>query len=307
MRRYSMIQSPLNYTGGKYKLLPQILPHFPTEIDTFVDLFCGGCNVGINVSAKKHLYNDACIPLINLYKVMQAIEPEKFIEEIELLVKKYDLSDVKTHGYDFYNCSSADGLGSYNRDKYIKMRNDFNAIKEKNANYYIRLYVLIVYAFNNQIRFNRNGEFNLPPGKRDFNQKMYDKVKNFITELGKQNALFSHCDFRKLDICNLSDKDFVYADPPYLITCASYNEQRGWTEQDEKDLLQLLDELNSKKVKFALSNVLQSKGETNLILENWISSRLNYRMIDLEYTYNNSSYQRLNKEKKTKEILIMNY
>lgn len=36
-----MIQSPLNYTGGKFKLLPQILPHFPKDIDVFVDLFCG--------------------------------------------------------------------------------------------------------------------------------------------------------------------------------------------------------------------------------------------------------------------------
>lgn len=34
-----MIQSPLNYTGGKYKLLPQILPLFPKDIDVFVDLF----------------------------------------------------------------------------------------------------------------------------------------------------------------------------------------------------------------------------------------------------------------------------
>ena len=62
-----MIQSPMNYTGGKYKLLPQILPHFPKEIETFVDLFCGGCNVGINVKAKKHIYNDADEHLLYLY------------------------------------------------------------------------------------------------------------------------------------------------------------------------------------------------------------------------------------------------
>lgn len=53
-----MIQSPLNYTGGKFKLLPQILPHFPKDIDVFVDLFCGGCNVGINVKANSVIYND---------------------------------------------------------------------------------------------------------------------------------------------------------------------------------------------------------------------------------------------------------
>ena len=28
-----MIQSPLNYTGGKYKLLTQILPMFPKNIE----------------------------------------------------------------------------------------------------------------------------------------------------------------------------------------------------------------------------------------------------------------------------------
>ena len=78
-----MIQSPLNYTGGKYKLLPQILPLFPKDINCFVDLFCGGCNVGINVCAKKYVYNDSCEPLINLYSVMQTLDSASFIEKIE--------------------------------------------------------------------------------------------------------------------------------------------------------------------------------------------------------------------------------
>ena len=52
------IKSPMNYIGGKYKLLPQILPHFPNYIGTFVDLFSGGCNVSINVNANKIICND---------------------------------------------------------------------------------------------------------------------------------------------------------------------------------------------------------------------------------------------------------
>lgn len=302
-----MIQSPLNYTGGKYKLLPQILPLFPAEINCFVDLFCGGCNVGINFRAEKYLYNDSCEPLIDLYSVMQTIEPTDFIEKIEIVIKRYGLSNVKLYGYDFYNCNSSDGLGAYNRDKYVKLRADFNALKERNADYYIMLYVLIVYAFNNQIRFNRKGEFNLPPGKRDFNQKMCSKVENFMRLLQSQNATFLHSDFRKLEIDKLTNKDFVYADPPYLITCASYNEQGGWTEADERDLLQLLDNLSQRGIKFALSNVLESKGRENALLKKWITSRPDYKMIDLNYSYNNSSYQRQNKERKTREILVVNY
>lgn len=63
-----LIASPLNYTGGKFKLLPQILPLFPKKIDTFVDLFCGGCNVGLNVKSKKIIYNDINEKLIKLCK-----------------------------------------------------------------------------------------------------------------------------------------------------------------------------------------------------------------------------------------------
>ena len=43
------VKSPLNYIGGKYKLLPEILPLFPENIGNFVDLFGGGFNVGANV------------------------------------------------------------------------------------------------------------------------------------------------------------------------------------------------------------------------------------------------------------------
>ncbi|MGO5330335.1 DNA adenine methylase [Holdemanella porci] len=302
-----MIQSPLNYTGGKFKLLPQILPLFPSQIDCFVDLFCGGCNVGINVSANRYVYNDSCEPLINLYSVMQTMKSEVFLSKVEKLIQKYDLSNVKLNGYEFYNCSSADGLGSYNKEKYLMLRSDFNSLSKKDSDYYVMLYVLIVFAFNNQIRFNSSGKFNLPIGKRDFNQNMYKKLNNFLSLLHSQNAIFTHKDFRNFDISKLTPNDFVYVDPPYLITCAAYNEQGGWTENDEMDLLRFLDGLSKKNIRFALSNVLEAKGNVNQILKHWIENRTDYTMIDLNYSYNNSSYHRQKKKYRTREILVVNY
>jgi len=32
-KKEELIKSPLNYTGGKFKLLPQLVPLFPEEID----------------------------------------------------------------------------------------------------------------------------------------------------------------------------------------------------------------------------------------------------------------------------------
>ena len=45
----------------------------------------------------------------------------------------------------------------------------------------------------------------------------------------------------------------------------------------------------------------------NVLLRKWIESRPNYKMVDLNYSYNNANYQRQNKEQKTREILVVNY
>ena len=80
------------------------------------------------------------------------------------------------------------------------------------------LYVLIVYSFNNQIRFNRKGMFNLPVGKRDFNSKMRSKLVLFSEELKSKDIQFVNKDFRDISLDNISPKTFIYCDPPYLIT-----------------------------------------------------------------------------------------
>lgn len=306
-----MIQSPLNYTGGKFKLLPQILPLFPKQINTFVDLFCGGCNVGINIEANKVIYNDLNDNLLYLYNTFKNLDKESILEWIYQIIDKYELSLVSKNGYDYYNCESGKGLGTYNKEKFMKLRADFN---EKHAKgnfdyyYYVLLYVMIVYAFNNQIRFNSNGEYNLPVGKRDFNKKMETKLIAFIDRIKSQNSVFTCMDFRKFDINDLKNNDFVYADPPYLITCATYNEQDGWNENLEKELLNFLDELNSRSIRFALSNVLRSKGKENEILKKWLEMNSNiYKAIPLKYNYSNSNYHIKDKAAVSEEVLIVNY
>ncbi|MEG2584144.1 MAG: DNA adenine methylase, partial [Oscillospiraceae bacterium] len=68
------IKSPMNYIGGKYKLLPQIIPLFPSCIGTFIDLFSGGCNVAINVNANKIICNDINNKIIQLFKKFNEME-----------------------------------------------------------------------------------------------------------------------------------------------------------------------------------------------------------------------------------------
>lgn len=301
MTNTDIIKSPLNYTGGKHKLLPQILPLFP-ETDNFLDLFAGGANVGINTNAKNIIFNDKNTQVIELFQWMCEQEADDIIEQVQKVVAKYNLSDTTTHGYAHYGCDSGAGLAKYNKESFLKLREAYNKDFDP-----LLLYTLIVFSFNNQIRFNRKGEYNLPSGKRDFNTKMQDKLVKFIEAIGKKdNVRFTNIDFYDFDLDELESDTLIYCDPPYLITTASYNENGGWNDDMEHKLLSYLDDANQRGFKFALSNVLSSKNQENTILSEWLASK-NYTCHKLEQSYANSNYQRKNKDAATYEVLITNY
>jgi DNA adenine methylase Dam len=243
-----------------------------------------------------------------MFGTFRNLDKQATFEMIDAIIEHYELSNTDKYGYEYYGCNSAEGLAKYNSEKYIKLRDDFNHNANLEYNYYVMLYVLIVYAFNNQIRFNRKGEFNLPVGKRDFNKKMREKLSTFIDKLKSGDYKFESFDFRELPNEDWNEKTFVYADPPYLIACATYNEQDGWNETLERELHAYLDKLHERGIKFALSNVLQAKGKQNDILAEWLNKNIGkYRVIYLNYTYSNSNYQIKDRTLKTDEVLIVNY
>lgn len=109
------LKSPLNYTGGKHKLLKQIEPLFPKNIDTFVDLFAGGCNVAVNADAKKIIANDINTDIIELYKFFKDSSSADIISKIESIIELYGLSNTTKLGYEIYKTNSSSGVGKYNK------------------------------------------------------------------------------------------------------------------------------------------------------------------------------------------------
>lgn len=303
-----IIPSPLNYLGGKYKLLPQLLPLFPKVEGTFIDLFCGGCNVGINVFSTRTIFNDTDLNLIFLYNTFKNLDKDILFDMIDEIIDEYSLSRSDINGYKYYNCESSGGLGSYNKEHFLKLREDFNEHTNFEYRYYVMLYVLIVYSFNNQLRFNREGKFNLPVGKRDYNTKMQEKLSKFIDRIKENDYRFTCEDFENFDLSPLGNKDFIYADPPYLITCATYNEQDGWNGDKEKALHSFLDKVADRGIKFALSNVLSSEGKENTLLKEWLKkNESRYKVIHLDYNYSNSNYQKKDRKTGSDEVVIKNY
>ncbi|WP_415276445.1 DNA adenine methylase [Clostridium perfringens] len=278
----NLIKSPLNYVGGKYKLLPQILPYFPDDINLFVDMFSGGGNVGINVEANKIVMNDIESVVIDLMNYLKNNGCKKSLSELKDIIQKYNLSKT-------------------NEDGYKRIREDYN-LGNKDS---MMFYAMLTHAFNYQIRFNKNGEYNMPFGRNrsSFNPNMESNFIKFVNKLSDKH-IFTNKDFREIKLDKLNSNDFIYCDPPYLITCASYND--GWNELLERDLLSILDSANDKGIKFAISNVLENKGKENIILKDWAKK---YNIHLLDKTYKNCNYQSKdkNKENTTKEVLITNY
>ena len=298
-------KSPLNYTGGKYRLLPQFENLFPKDIDTFVDFFCGGGNVAINSNAKKIIAIDKETNLIKILELFKNYDYMDIVNKLDSIIEKYNLSNTYKNGYEFYGQDSSSGLGNYNKKYYLNLRNDYNHMKDSEEKDFIFL-TLVIFAFNHQIRFNSKGEFNMPVGKRDFNSSIRKNLLEFCRKLVVKNISFVNSDYKNFEINSLTEKDFCYFDPPYYLGDASYNENDGWNENKEKELLEYLNKVNKHGVKFALSNVTEHKGLKNEILIDWAIEN-QYNIHNLNYNYSNSNYHIKDKNQITKEVLITNY
>ena len=282
MQNYN--KSPLNYIGGKYKILPQILEYFPQSINNFIDLFAGGLDVAANVKSNKTFCNDINFYTIQIYEAMQNKNIDEILTYIDDKIEEFNLS--KTNG-----------------EAYKKFRTHYN--KTKNP---LDLYILVCYSFNYQFRFNNKHEFNNPFGKdrSSFNSTMRDNLIKFHVNI--KDFIFSSENFKDYNISFLNKSDFLYADPPYRITVGSYNDGKrgfeGWSKDDDMILFNRLDDLNSGGIKFALSNVSEHKGLINDELVSWAKK---YNVHQIEKNYKNSNYQVKDRNGITKEILVTNY
>lgn len=299
------IRSAFNYTGAKFKLLPQLLPLFPyrDEYNNFIDLFAGGGSVAINVQSNNQIYvNDIEEHIIQVFELFQEKTYEEILNKINQMIAKYNLSNTKKNGYEYYGLNSSIGVGKYNKPFFMELRKDFNQGTLSYTDRLVAFYLLTVFGFNNQVRFNSKGEYNLPVGKRDFNSSMERKLKKFHEVLNEKEFVFTKKDFREFNL--LERNDFIYADPPYRITTASYNENGNWSLKDDLDLFEFLDTADRRGLKFAMSNVVSHKGRENTELLEWAGK---YTVHYLDFNYNNSNYQSKARGGVTEEVLVTNY
>ena len=295
-------RSPLFYVGDKYKLVREIRTHFPAHINRLIEPFVGGGSVTMNVDADGYLLNDINSYVINLHRMLQGYigRENEFVDELYTIIDEYKLSlslrsDVVPKDMKVANPKTY--YARYNKVGYQRMKADFINGGQQDM---LRLYLLLVYGFNHMLRFNGKGVFNLPVGNVDFNQNVHDALHDYFCLLSQKQVQWFNMDYRQfLAEIDYQKDDLVYLDPPYLITFSEYN--KLWNEVTERNLLAVLDQLNVRGVKFAISNVTHYRGRTNTIFLEW-SAQYHTHPIKSNYiSFNDNSIKHFS------EVLVTNY
>lgn len=281
------VKYPLNYIGSKHKLISTFKDIFPKKISMFYDVFGGGGNVSINILSEHTYCNDINKYVISVLKGIQDTQDiNDLLHRIDNIIDTYKLSKT-------------------NREGFEKLRLDYN----NGQNDWITLFVLVSYSFNYQMRFNNSHQYNSSFGKDRscLTNNMRKNLIKFNNAIQNKDIIFDNKDFRNVGLSDADENDLVYLDPPYLLSCGVYQDGRrgftGWSEKDERDLYGLCDVLDKQGVRFALSNVIESKGNTNELLKSWSKG---YNIHYLNKDYGNSSYQRKSRSGDV-EVLITNY
>jgi len=266
-----MIQSPFNYTGSKSNLVEQLREHIPYGCSTCYDIFCGGGGFFVNSLDKfeRIIANDVINPLMNFYRWMQ-----------------------NTPWNDLIAVVRESNIPKDNQESYLSLRKNFNE-----SNDFVKFFILTCSCTNNMMRFNKKYKFNQTWGKRNFNIRTESRLREYHDRIYKNKKIqFYNNNFYDVSI---DDESFVYLDPPYLITEAGYNAY--WSQSLEIQLYDYLEELDKRKVKFMLSNVMEHKGISNPNM-NRLSK---FKIVEMDFDYLKVAKKR--GVGNTKEIIVINY
>lgn len=279
------INSCLNYTGSKFKLLDQILVEMDYKKEYFIDLFCGSGVVGFNVidKYKKILINDIIKNLVEIHKEI-INNPIIFIDKVKSLVVSKD-----------------------DQDGFNELRKNYNDENSPEG-----LYSLLLCCNNNALRFNQKGKFNQTFGRRTFSDSTQKKLDEFIKHISKysEKIFYSNNNFYKI---NPTKPSMIYCDPPYgycmdnngnitnkQVSEAGYNST--WSQKDDIELYNYILKLDKNKQSFMLSGVIEHDNKKSWLINKLLQNKFNYKK--LNYNYNGISHKG---DKETNEVIIFNY
>ena len=222
----------LKYRGGKSKEIPMFQKYIPSDYDTYIEPFVGGGAVYFYIEPQKAIINDINSKLINFYLNVRDNYPE-MRSELD------DLQTVYEENQRIYkqkkNQTPDERVENRNEALYYSMRDMYNGKIVSRYLDGVLYYFINKTAYSGMIRFNSNGDYNVP----------YGRYPNFNTKIITQehSNLLQKSEVYNTDYCNIfnmaSSKDFMFLDPPYDCIFNDYGNidmMNGFDESEHRRL-----------------------------------------------------------------------
>lgn len=202
------LRSNLIWFGGKAKMAKTIIKLMP-EHKTYVDLFGGGANVLIQKERQKSdIYNDINGDAVNYFKVLRD-KPDKFYDAVEALPYSREIYEEWRH----------EPLPADDFERAVRW-------------FYINRSGIVGGAGGNPGGWRHGVTHNTVGSYRS----ACELIKPIAERL--KNVMIEKQDFRTIISKYDTDDTLFYVDPPYVGREKQY--AGGFTEQDHRDLAQLL-------------------------------------------------------------------
>lgn len=248
----------VKWLGGKRLLVPELRKRYPAElgdaITMYVEPFVGGGAVLFDVLSNYKMddvyISDANKSLINMYTIVRD-NPEELIYELGLIQSEYLEKSKEDRTEMYYTIRE-----SYNE----LLTSDFSIPSMECVTYFIFLNKT---CFSGLYRVNSKGKFNAAIGNYK-HPIIFDRDNIlYVSEL-LQDVHIWHQDY-KVNVESSAGDVFVYLDPPYrpitdTASKSAYYTKGGFNDDDQRELANLLYELDKRGSKFMLSNSDQGDG-----------------------------------------------
>lgn len=279
MAKNNLVAPIIKWVGGKRQLLDSLIPLLPPKMSsyTYCEPFIGGGALLFFLQPKKAILNDINDELILLYNVVRD-SPEKLIECLSIFKKDSDT---------FYK------IREWDRNK-LK----YSTISEINKA--ARFIYLNKTCYNGLFRVNNAGEFNAPFGNYKNPNIVNAATIRAVSSYFKENDVkIYNLDYKEL-LKNIPKKSFVYLDPPYdpVSTTSNFTgySKGGFTREDQIELRKCCDELNSRGIKFMLSN-----SATDFVFQQYL--KYNIKTVYAKRSVNSDASKRGD----VQEVVVRNY
>lgn len=197
----------LKYRGGKSREIQRFLQYIPDEFNRYIEPFFGGGAVYFYLEPNDAIINDVNERLMLFYRQLRDEYP-KMRMQLDEIQHIYEMNQAE---YESLRRKYPDiFVPNGNGKLYYKMRELFNRPDGSYLDGVIYFFINKT-AYSGMIRYNRNGEYNVPFGRyRNFNAQLIQEQHSCLL----RKAELYNLDYK--EIFNMAgEDDFMFLDPPY--------------------------------------------------------------------------------------------